>query len=147
MAEINEDEWNLMNVDSSSIAGINTHALQEKSNACDNLSVYISSMNEAFFPFIPQVLPVCKSLIEYEYLGEIRKYGAAIMSGILQSADSHIKLTKESRVPIYELFNHFFPLLFEAIQHENDPDVQSSLALSLFEILTAVGKEAIKSFL
>ena len=132
-----------MNIDSSNVAGINTSALEEKAHACGDLTVYISAMNESFFPFIPKFVPLCEGLIKYEHSGEIRKYGAAIMSGILQSCSSYLSNRNESKLPVYELFNHFFPLLYTTIMDEVDPDVSSSISLSLYEILSSAGKEAI----
>ena len=62
---------------------INTHSIDEKTNACHMLYQYALDMEGAFMPFVQDVATVLLSLLEFQYSENVRYVSALALSRLL----------------------------------------------------------------
>ena len=129
----NKDDYHYSQSIGSNAVGINTSLIQEKITACTNLSIYIDQMGAAFFPWIDQILPICKDIVSFEASGDVKVCGASIAAATLQSAHAYFE-NSEDKSNLISIFQYIFPYLYDTIKAEDEPEFLNTHLLALTEV-------------
>lgn len=110
---------------------INTSALEDKTNACNMLYQCALDLKGAFYPYVDQVAQVMIPLIRFEYVEDIRLVCSLSMAKLLEAAIDgilHHGFGKDDPQFPQRLFDGFFQILIEAMQHEDDLECLGAFA-------------------
>ena len=130
--QVEDQEWQLIQLDKQNTLGINTSVIQEKNEAMTLLYWLAYEIKELFFPYIQQILPICLDALGFFYNDSVRMSAGSIIPCLLRSTFSHT----ENYGEVQNLFRYIFPHLIGAIENELEPDVLLVLLDSLQEAST-----------
>jgi len=136
-----EEGWDVIQVGQNHTA-IHTAALQDKSQACNFLLLYASTLKSGFLPFITDVANLVVPHLTFSFHEEIRLSAFSILPHLIEIALEQYKThqTEENHAFVSNLFSFILPKLIEAIKLQFDDESKASGFETLATIICEMGE-------
>lgn len=140
-----EEGWDVVQIGDNKTA-IHTSALEEKSNACNMLYLYASTLKESFLPYIVDVSNLIVPHLTFDFHEGIRNSAFAIVPHLLRISLEQFKSvpTEENKAFVGNLYYFFMPKLIEAVGLQFDDESKALAFETLGAAISIMGPDSLQ---
>jgi len=138
--ETEDENWQLLQIDTQNTIGVNTAVIQEKAAAMTLLFWLTYELKEQFYPYVRQIAPLCIEGLGFFYNESVRSAASSILPCLLRAA---VECAGQQNPEVQSFAREVVLELLKAVDQEVYAEVTLTFLDNLQECVEAAGENCL----